>query len=391
MNDIANRNVTSRNLGTFVARQAIVDRRGQVAAYELLFRDGPVSSATIRNDFCCTAEVVERAVGGIGLDVLLGGLDGYINCSLDFLQSSILDLLPAERFVLEVLETCVLDDQLKRRCEVLREAGFRIALDDVPALTPGMQLFLPVVDVIKLEWPAIAPADRQALVSRLKAAGKLVLAEKVDSRLECEIALNTGCDFVQGFFFSQPQLFEGRRTIPDLGAVMEILALLAQDIIDHRILHALSRSPILVAQLLRIANCASGGRSDRSAITSLHQALSIAGTTRLFQWCSLLLFNNPDGSASDTDPLVALSTQRASFMKRVAESQDGATPAFAYSAYLTGMLSLLHVVYGQEQAIFLQDLSVAPAIKAALLSRSGALGQLLSDAEVFERGGIGSD
>ena len=105
MIDIANRHLAPGNIGTFVARQAIVNRKGQIAAYELLFRDGPVSSATIRDDFRCTAEVVERALGVIGLDVLLGGLDGYLNCSPDFLNSRILDLLPPERFVLEELET----------------------------------------------------------------------------------------------------------------------------------------------------------------------------------------------------------------------------------------------------------------------------------------------
>ena len=56
---------------TWVARQPIVDRAGRLVAYELLFRDGPGPGANVHDGFGCTAEVVERTVGALGIEAVL--------------------------------------------------------------------------------------------------------------------------------------------------------------------------------------------------------------------------------------------------------------------------------------------------------------------------------
>lgn len=60
-------------ISTFIARQPIVDRAGRMVAYELLFRNGHAAAAEITDGFGCTAHVVERTVGALGLDTVLGG------------------------------------------------------------------------------------------------------------------------------------------------------------------------------------------------------------------------------------------------------------------------------------------------------------------------------
>jgi len=367
-----------------VARQPIVDRAGRMVAYELLFRNGHRPVAEAHDGFACTAHVVERAVGALGLDSVLAGLDGYLNCTADFLHSGTPQILMGGRFVLEVLESCELDGALKKRCNALRAAGFRIALDDVAMLTPEIEAFLPAVDIVKLEWPAIVATSGPAMVRALKRAGKLVVAEKVDDREQWQNAIDWGCDMVQGFYFSRPQIMETRRLVPDLGPLMDLLNLLIDDACDHRIIRALSGMPVLVAQLLRLANCSGNANPKRTAIASLHHALAAIGTSRLFQWCSLLLYNHCDPETVCRDALIALATQRASLMLRLAMFGHPQEMAFAQTAYLTGMLSLLHVIYGQEQKQFAEDLPIGEAMKAALTGRSGALGDLLSAAEVFE-------
>ncbi|MFM0328306.1 EAL and HDOD domain-containing protein [Paraburkholderia strydomiana] len=371
---------------TWVARQPIVDRAGRLVAYELLFRDGPGSGANIHDGFGCTAEVVERTVGALGIEAVLDGLDGYLNCTADFLHSSVTQILGGRRFVLEVLETCELDNQLKKRCALLRAAGFRIALDDVLDITPDIEAFLPVVDIVKLEWPAIEAGRAKTVVRDLKRTGKVVVAEKVDDRQQLQVAIDSGCDMVQGFYFSRPELMQARRMVPDLGQVLEVLNLLIDDACDHRIIRALSTMPVLVTQLLRLANCPGTANQKRTAISSLHHALAAAGTTRLFQWCSLLLYNHGDFDIVSRDPLIALATQRASLMLRLALLQRPAGTAFAQTAYLTGMLSLLHVSYAREQAEFAQELPLEQSIRAALTGRSGELGELLAVAESYESG-----
>uniref|UniRef100_E1TJP8 Diguanylate phosphodiesterase n=1 Tax=Burkholderia sp. (strain CCGE1003) TaxID=640512 RepID=E1TJP8_BURSG len=369
---------------TFVARQPIVDRGGRMVAYELLFRDGDTAAANIADGFGCTAHVVERTVGALGLDTVLTGLDGYLNCTVHFLHSGVPQILTGGRFVLEVLESCELDGALRKRCNALRAAGLRVALDDVVALSPEIEAFLPAVDIVKLEWPALDATTAQAMVEQLKRAGKIVVAEKVDDREQWRNAINWGCDMVQGFYFSRPQIMEARRLVPDLGQLLELLNLLINDACDHRIIRALSDMPVLVTQVLRLANCSGNANPKRTAIASLHQALATIGTTRLFQWCSLLLYNHSDPDAVCRDPLLALARQRASFMLQAALAENPRETAFAQTAYLTGMLSLLHVIYGRNEDEFVETLPLDPGMKAALVGRCGRLGELLTCAEIFE-------
>ncbi|WCM18757.1 EAL domain-containing protein [Paraburkholderia bryophila] len=370
----------------FVARQPVVDQTGRMVAYELLFRNGPVSFSCVTDDFRCTSEVIEHAIGAIGFESLLGGLDGYINCSADFLFSNVLELLPADQIVLEVLESCKLDDRLKKRCNDLRAAGFRIALDDVRELSPEIEAFLSAVDIVKLDWPAIDPASRQPLVSRIRRAGKVVLAEKVDSREEWLLAIGSGCTLVQGFYFSKPQLMQGRQALPNPGTVLQVLDLLMNDATDEEIICALNAAPLLAEQLLRVANCSGRVRTRETEIISLHHALAIAGTNRLFRWCSLLLYNHPGRLPTQCDPLVMLAKQRAKFMERAALALNPRHFQFAQTAYLTGMLSLLHVLHGQDELVFASGLPVALPIREALIDRGGEFGMLLLAAEKFERG-----
>ncbi|AOJ16058.1 EAL domain-containing protein [Burkholderia vietnamiensis] len=378
--------VLNQGASTFVARQPIVDRDGRTVAYELLFRNGHTATADVVDGFGSTAHVVERTVGALGLDTVLAGLDGYLNCTSHFLHSDVPQILTGPRFVLEVLESCELDESLKKRCNALRAAGFRVALDDVAKLTPDIIAFLPAVDIVKLEWPAVDAPSARAMVGDLKRAGKIVVAEKIDSHEQWHAAIGSGCDMVQGFYFSRPQVMEARRLVPDLGQLVDLLNLLIEDAGDHRVIHALSDMPVLVAQVLRLANCSGNVNPKRTAIASLHHALAAIGTTRLFQWCSLLLYNHPDPETVCRDPLIALARQRASFMLDVALFESPNETAFAQTAYLTGMLSLLHVVYGRQQDEFAEELPLEPGMKAALTGRSGKLGELLGAAEIFERG-----
>jgi EAL and modified HD-GYP domain-containing signal transduction protein len=56
------------------------------------------------------------------------------------------------------------------------------------------------------------------------------------------------------------------------------------------------------------------------------------------------------------------------------------------TAYLTGMLSLLHVACHMELRHFVDELPVSDAIREAILNGGGLLGELLSIAALLEQG-----
>jgi hypothetical protein len=62
-----------------VARQPILDRQGLVVAQELLFREAGDDIARIQDGYSATAAVVERTLGVLGIEYVLGHDDGFLH------------------------------------------------------------------------------------------------------------------------------------------------------------------------------------------------------------------------------------------------------------------------------------------------------------------------
>ena len=176
----------------YLGRQPIIDRKGALHAYELLFRDSPDNRARIFDDVQATAHVVARTVGEIGLSAVLGDHRGYVNMNRDLLFDDIVHIMPPERFVLEILETVTFDAKLFKRCAQLRAAGFQFALDDVVSLTEPLHEALPYVDYVKVDFLATQRADLPGLAATLKQHGKTLIAEKIETHQDFEEASKPG-------------------------------------------------------------------------------------------------------------------------------------------------------------------------------------------------------
>lgn len=372
----------------FVARQPIVDQSGCEVAYELLFRDKPTGGAHIVDGFACSAAVVERALGLFGLDRIVGDSDAFLNCTAEFLFSDVVNLLPPSRFVFEVLEHTALTPELGRRCDALRGAGFRIALDDVSMINDSVTAFLPHVDIVKLDWPFI-PADAAAdMAAFYRSFGKRVLAEKVESQADHAHAARAGCELFQGYYFSRPEVLTVKRATLSFAAVFRVLDLLNNDASNVRIESALKQAPSLVVQLLRLANSGDRITARSTPVASIREALSIVGSRQLMRWCCLLIYGDASGRFNERDPLVRLVERRGAFMERAAKDILAGDARLCEAAYLSGLLSLAHVRLGRDVKSFVAGLPVSAAIQDAIVEHKGDLGELLTLAEHLETGGF---
>ena len=373
---------------TLIARQSIMNRRGECVAHELLFRGfSPDTSAVVEDGFASTMTVVQNLLGRIGIDAVLGEGDGFLNCPDEFLASGFIDILPARRMVLEVLESSSLDDALARRCRVLRGRGFRIALDDVRGITPEMLAFLPNVDLVKIDWPYVDLDMATRIAQACHAADKLVLAEKVETREDYAQALEIGCDLFQGFYFTRPQLLKsGGKATENSAALLGILDLVLQEADIEDIERALKMSPSLTVKFLRLANSNSLWHTHVSEITSVRKALSLVGYKQLARWCCFMLYGADNNG--DTDPLAQLVMRRANFMEHVARKISPHDERLQQEAYLSALLSLAYVPQGMDVQDFMSGVAVGAAIREAVVSHGGWLGTLLTVAECVERGGL---
>ena len=139
----------------FLGRQSIVDRRQHLRAFELLFRAGRQNRAEVDNGCSATAAVIHHALNELGLASLLGGYRGYVNLDADMLMSDAIELLPRNKFVLEILETVQPTTAIVARCRNLRGKGYTLAMDDFTRHDPALAPLLDVVHIVKVDIRAI--------------------------------------------------------------------------------------------------------------------------------------------------------------------------------------------------------------------------------------------
>lgn len=139
--------LTAATHNIYVGRQPILDRSQALYAYELLFRSGNVEQAEFHCDVSATARVITSVFNELGLEQALGDAFGFINVSEDMLMSEALELLPADKIVIELLETVPPKPAVIARARELVRKGFRLALDDVLDLEED---YKPLIEIASL-------------------------------------------------------------------------------------------------------------------------------------------------------------------------------------------------------------------------------------------------
>jgi len=121
----------------------------------------------------------------------------------------------APTVVLEITERASLWSvpDVERRVKMLREMGFRIAVDDLGAGYAGLTSFAALEpEVVKLDMSIVQGVDRDPIKRKLvgsvtglcRELGILVVAEGVEQTAERELLTELGCDLLQGFLFGEP-------------------------------------------------------------------------------------------------------------------------------------------------------------------------------------------
>ncbi|MFP3567729.1 EAL and HDOD domain-containing protein [Paraburkholderia sp. SIMBA_030] len=369
----------------YLGRQPILDRDGALNAYELLFRAGTHNYAEVGDNAQATAQVVARTIGGFGVPAVLGSHRGFVNIDRALLFNDIVHLMPPERFVLEILETVAFDAQLARRLTELRRAGFQVALDDVTELSDELIAVLPHADIVKIDFLQTGRSALAKLAAAVRGHGKVLVAEKVETREDFMLARELGFDLFQGYFFARPQVLAAPRNRSPRPALLRLLALLSRDDGDIAELEAeLKLNPSVVVQLLRLVNSSAFGLGRN--IASLREAIIATGTRQITRWAQLLLYADGGDLPWRADPLVQLAGTRSRFMELAAGWLHPRDDDFSDAAFMTGIFSLIHVVVGSTPAAVLEKLGLAPQIREAIVSRSGPLGTLLRIAEAAGEG-----
>ncbi len=369
----------------FLGRQPIMDRNQQLVAYELLFRNGRQNFAVIDDNVAATAQVMQNAFAELGIETALGPYKGYINCDETILLSCLIDLLPADKIVLEILEIVEISPRIVERCRELKQRGFTLALDDFTHLQDKHAPLLDVIDIVKVD---IMQMDRDTLKQTTLALQKWpvqLLAEKVDSFEQAAFCHALGYALFQGYYFAKPTIVAGKKLSHSQIALLQLLNLALEDADVKRIEAVLKHEAGLTVNLMRLSNSAAVGA--RTKVASMRHAITILGRRQFQRWLQLLLYTNPAGGASTlASPLLQLAATRGRFMELLAPKVRSGDHEFEDQAFMCGILSLMPTLMSIAMSEILASINLATNVREALESHSGTLGQMLQLAEALENG-----
>jgi EAL and modified HD-GYP domain-containing signal transduction protein len=371
----------------FLARQPILGRNQHLVAFELLFRSANAPEANVVDQAAATATVISHA-SQLGMQRVVGERLAFVNVDEIVLMSDFVRFLPHQQVILEILETVRATPAVIARVVELRSFGFKFALDDVIADSEDVSRLIDLVDIIKIDIQGV-PADKLAsLVSLFKGPGKKLLAEKVETVEEFNTCMGLGFEYFQGYYFARPAILSGKKIAPSELVILNLLQLITSDAANRDIVMAVKHDPLISLNLLRLVNTPAAGTGRH--IATLAEALVLLGRAQLQRWLQILLYARPGASVDLDSPLLQMATTRGKLMElmscRVAQSQR----ASAEAGFTAGIMSLMDTLFSMSMHDILQTVLVAPDVRAALLGREGALGEMLKVIELLENPKRGS-
>ncbi len=329
-----------------------------------------------------TATVIANAFSELSTQDVLGPYRGFINVDTELLFSDLIEALPPQLVVLEILESVDPGEACIERCRQLREKGFSLAIDDVVNFEERYRPLLEIADIIKIDLLEQDEPRLRELVGHLKKFGKKLLAEKVETAEQFALCQELGFDLFQGYFFAKPKVIVGKKLTPSQQTLLRILALVMEDADTSEIENAFKLEPGLTVNMLRLTNSVSSGLQTH--ITSLRHAITILGRRQLQRWLQLLIFTDPKDKTQSITPLIQLAATRGRLMELLAERIAPRNREFADQAFMVGIMSLMPTLLCLPMPDILAQLPVAQRVRMALENRAGQHGLLLCIAEATE-------
>src|SRR5690554_3743379 len=359
------------------ASQPIYDRNGQVYAHELLYRHENGITAFEVGDSVATSEVLYNLCTGLLDYVEHIKLPVCVNVSTEFLLSGLFLPLAPEHVIVELVERIEPNEEIVEAIKRWVAKGFRFALDDFE-FQEGWKPLLELASIIKVDIERTPFEVAQQRFQELQHLDVLWLAERIEDENTLMQYKELGFDLFQGFFLAKPTIVEGTR-VPSAAATQLTLVinqLFAEDPELYEIVAALQTDPVLVVNLLRIANSPYYGMTRK--IDSLKEVVMLLGLEPLRKW--VLLIVSVKGQAPEKTKLVLT---RAYMCSELARKKDPFN-RLPGPAFLVGLLSGSDILLGIEKATFLQDLNISEAVRTAVMNGEGELGGYLKAVEAFE-------
>ena len=364
-----------------IGRQQILDRNLKIYAYELLFR-GQGFDLTDRDEATqATNQIITDSILEIGINNLVEEHRAFINFTTQNILEKTPLSLPKERIVIEVLENVKIDLRVINNLREMSQQGYLIALDDF-VFTEEWRPLVEFANIIKLDVLEMGEMKTRDAIAQLAPYNLKILAEKVETHSEYQYLRELGCDYFQGFFFSKPNLIEGKRMgVNQLAAVRLLTTINRPDVEFDELTKVISEDVGLSYKLLHYIN--SAFFSIPTKIESINQAITYLGMNELKRWINILMLS----SLSDKPAVVM---QNALIRGKMCELLAKIIGQKTANFFLIGMLSSLDSILDISLEDSLEQLPLGDDIIEAILHHKGLGGEALHCVLSYEHWDTGS-
>ncbi len=380
--------------GFFLGRRPILTAERRLVGWQLALASGEGECLTPREATGPSEERSRRLLAAAQAFIasarwpsLLGGARALLPVDRRLLLSDVLDGLPRNRFLLGLAADAEIDPPLARRLHELHDQrGTRLLFFDYARRDPREQL-LELADGVQIDAFDGETDRRTLLLRRAKRRNLQVMADAVAHDADFERLRAADFDLFVGSAYAEASKQPDERATEEGRALLRLLVEARGELEIDDVTARIEAMPGLTAGLLRLVNSLELARAQK--IGNVGQALIMIGARGLSRWLLLLLFQvgNRLGTRS---PLFRVAASRARLMELVAAGTTDVDVAAAKesgeAAFLTGILSFVHVLLGGDRRQAMSGLTIAPEIKAALEDRAGPLGRLLRLVECLDEG-----
>ncbi|PLX69876.1 MAG: hypothetical protein C0603_02780 [Denitrovibrio sp.] len=362
-----------------VGRQPIFDREEKVFGYEFLFRKtGTDDRAEFFDPTTATSRVLVNIFQNFGIKSLTGDKKAFINIDESIIMQDVLDVLPKENLVLEIVETTKVTPEVIERVAAYYKEGYVFALDDFVLSAEYFNMFMPLfpfTEYLKVDMKENCLAKMDRVEKIFHGRHMMLLAEKVETRNDFTFAYESGFELYQGFFFEKPAVIQKKNIEPSKASILRILSHLAQNAEISDVESEFRLQPELTLKLLKLINTCSF--CLRNEVSSIKHALNLIGRESMRKWLTIMLYAGNKGDHVKST-LLETAMLKAHVLEILTVKAFGEKSTALADAFFIGLLSHLDVILCVTKEELLEMISVKDNIKRAILYKDNDLGVLLA-------------
>jgi EAL and modified HD-GYP domain-containing signal transduction protein len=364
-----------------VASQPIFNIKKEIFGYELLYRAGKDSQEYDATDgSSATKDVLVTAFSDIGIEAITGGKKAFVNFTADLVLDEVPHMLSNDILIVELLEDVHPTEPVLAACRKLKRRGYLIALDDF-AYSEEIEPLIGLADIIKIDFLKCNIEDIKRYVSLINNnRRKILLAEKIETYEELELARSMGFNLFQGFFFCKPTIANAKCTeVLQISKLQLIRYVADPEVSFFDLANVIKRDLVLSYRLLKIVNSAYYGL--KYTVTGILHALLILGLNEIKKWISLIVLNQ----IKTTKPteLIRAALVRGIFMEKVAIHQKKRKNRDEY--FLVGLFSLAEAIMDTPIDAILKETHLSDDIIRPLVTGEGEKARLVQVITHIER------